>query len=246
MKTRPEDLAIINDRIFPAILGRRLFLDRPLTVVEMGYAETAMFQALCSSLKPKLAIEVGTETGGTLAIIARHSTRAISIDIDPGVKQRLAPQFKNVDFITGSSHDALPLLLKQLASERITPDFIFVDGDHTADGVRRDLEFILSIRPANPMFVLMHDSFNPGCRQGIRSAQWTRNAFCHFVELDYVPGILHPNENCLRQMWGGLALAVFLPEPRRHQLEVNATHQMMFEAAFANSAHARAQVAVAS
>ncbi|MGH7944185.1 MAG: hypothetical protein ACREH8_08740 [Opitutaceae bacterium] len=35
MKTRPEALAIINDRIFPAILGRRLLADRS----EMAYGE---------------------------------------------------------------------------------------------------------------------------------------------------------------------------------------------------------------
>ncbi|MGH7944184.1 MAG: hypothetical protein ACREH8_08735 [Opitutaceae bacterium] len=84
----------------------------------------------------------------------------------------------------------------------------------------------------------MHDSFNPGCREGIRPAQWSRNAFCHVVELDFAPGILHPNENCLRQMWGGLALAVFLPEPRRHQREVKTSHQLMFEAALRSSVYA--------
>jgi hypothetical protein len=242
MKTRPEDLEVINARIFPAILGRRLFLDRPLNTIEMGYGETAMFQALCASLRPRLAIEIGTETGGTLAIIARHSTRVISIDIDPGVKQRLAPRFSNVDFLTGSSHDILPPLLGKLAADRVTPDFIFVDGDHSADGVRRDLEFILSFRPLKQMIVLMHDSFNPGCREGIRAARWSCNPFCHFVDVDFVPGILHPNENCHRQMWGGLALALFLPEPRRHHLEVKATHQLMFEAALRCSVYAPVSV----
>ena len=237
MKTRPEDLAIVNDRIFPAILGRRLLIDRPLNAIDMGYGEAAMFEALLSHLRPQYAIEVGTETGVTLATIARHSTHAISIDLDPGVKQRLSGTFPNVDFITGSSHDALPLLLEKLAAHGVTPDFIFVDGDHSAEGVRRDLEFILNVRPNRQMLVLMHDSFNPGCRQGIRSAQWHRNPCCHYVDVDFTPGVLNPNESCLRQMWGGLALALFLPEPRRHQLEMKATHQLMFEAAYQNSAH---------
>jgi hypothetical protein len=240
MKTRPEELSVINDRIFPSILGRRLFIDRPVTTTEMAYGETAMFQALCSNLRPRLAIEIGTETGVTLATIARHSARVVSIDIDPGVKERLSGGFKNVDFLTGSSHDVLPPLLSKLTADRVTPDFIFVDGDHSAEGVRRDLEFILSLRPQHQMIVLMHDSFNPGCRQGILAAQWSRNAFCHFVEVDFVPGILHPDENCRRQMWGGLAIAVFLPEPRGHQLEVKATHQLMFEAALRSSVYAPA------
>jgi cephalosporin hydroxylase len=139
MKTRSEDVLTINRKIFPAILGRPLFIEKMVDATDMGYAETAMFEALLSHVKPSYAIEVGTETGATLAIMARHSEHVISIDIDPAVKQRLSSKFTNVDFLTGSSHDVLPLLLKKLTTDRVTPDFIFVDGDHTADGVRRDL-----------------------------------------------------------------------------------------------------------
>lgn len=237
MNTRPEDLAIINNRIFPTILGRRLLHDRSATQVAMGYGEVAMFEALLSHLKPKLSIEIGTQTGVTLATIAHHSTRTISIDIDPAVKTALAPRFPNVDFVTGSSHDVLPVLLQQLTATGVTPDFIFVDGDHTPQGVFLDLQHLLKIQPLTPLWILMHDTFNPGCRQGIRSAPWARNQHCHFVELDYILGILHPDPACLRQMWGGFGLALLLPEPRTHDLVVRQTHQMMFEAAFRASVY---------
>lgn len=72
-KTRPEDLAIINDLIFPTILGRRLLHNRSETQVAMGYGEVAMFEAILSHLKPKLALAIGTQTGVTLATIAHHS-----------------------------------------------------------------------------------------------------------------------------------------------------------------------------
>ncbi len=237
MKTRPEDLSVMNDFIFPSISGGRRFLDVTGTPIHVGYAEHAVFQALLSAQRPQCAIEVGTETGVTLALIARHSTRAISIDIDPQVKVTLAPQFNNVEFITGSSHDVLPVLLKRLADEGTTPDFMFIDGDHSADGVRKDIEHVLAIKPTRQLVVLMHDTFNPGCRQGIASAGWSKNPYCHYVDLDFCPGVLHPNDNCLRQMWGGLGYALFLPEPRRHQLEVKLSHQLLFEAAFLQSAH---------
>jgi cephalosporin hydroxylase len=146
-----------------------------------------VFQSLLSNLRPACSIEVGTETGTTLALIARHSTRAISIDIDPGVKSRLQDKFENVEFITGSSHDVLPVLLSRLTGEGVTPDFLFVDGDHSAAGVLKDLEFILKLTPTKQMIVLMHDTFNPGCRQGILAASWTRNPHCHFVDLDFLP-----------------------------------------------------------
>ena len=89
MKTRPEDFAIINQHLFPSLLGTRRFKDVGGNTVHMAYNEAAVFQSLLSALKPKHAVEVGTETGATLAIIARHAERTISIDIDPGVKTRV-------------------------------------------------------------------------------------------------------------------------------------------------------------
>jgi len=239
MKSRPEDLAAITNFVFPALLGAKRFGQLSENSVHMAYSECAVFQALLSSLKPKLSIEVGTETGASLAMISRHSAHTISIDIDPNVKARLEPQFGNVEFITGSSHDVLPVVLNRLQAEGTTPNFIFVDGDHTAVGVNKDLEFILNFRPTDQMVVLMHDTFNPGCRQGIFAASWARNPYCHYVDLDFCPGVLHPDDSCLRQMWGGLGFALFRPEPRQHTLDVKRTHQLTYEAAFQSSVYNR-------
>lgn len=235
MKLRPEEFALINEHIFPAIIGARRFKPMGGNGVHMAYNEAAVFQALLSNLRPKCAIEIGTETGATLAVIARHSSRVFSIDIDASVKTSLTPSFNNVEFLTGSSHDLLPALLQRLADEKTNPDFIFVDGDHSAEGVRKDLEFILAVRPTAPMTVLMHDSFNPHCRHGILTARWSQNPHCHFVDVDFSPGVLHPDDAIRGQMWGGLGYALFLPEPRKHSLEVKTTHRPMFEAAFRQS-----------
>ncbi len=239
MKSRPEDLTTIADFIFPALIGAKRFGALAGEGAHMAYNECAVFQALLSTLKPRLSVEIGTETGTTLAMIARHSARAVSIDIDPGVKTRLESQFPNVEFVTGSSHAELPVVLKGTVEAGQTPEFIFVDGDHTAAGVNMDLEFILNVRPVSQMVVLMHDTFNPGCRHGILAAKWDRNPYCHYVDVDFCPGVLHPDDHCLRQMWGGLGFALFRPEPRMHVLEVKKTHQLMFEAAFLQSVYNR-------
>jgi hypothetical protein len=110
-------------------------------------------------------------------------------------------------------------------------------------GVLKDLEFILTLKPKNQMVVLMHDTFNPGCRQGILAASWARNPHCHFVDVDFCPGVLHPDDSCQRQMWGGLGLALFRPEVRQQPLEVKRTHQITFEAAFQQSVYSRKPVA---
>lgn len=241
MSTTAEELTVIHAHVYPALTGMRRFKDFALGTTHLGFSETAVFQSLLSTLKPALSIEVGTETGATLALLARHSAKVVSIDIDPAVKLNLASEFPNVEFITGSSHDALPALLGRLAVEGTTPDFIFVDGDHSAEGVRKDLDAILRFQPQKRMVVLMHDTINPGCRRGICAAAWSRNVHCHYVDLDFCPGVLHPDESCRRQMWGGLGFALFLPEPRKHKLAVKLPHQMMFEAAFLQSVYNQAR-----
>jgi hypothetical protein len=239
MKTKPEERAIIHNFIYPSLTGARRLVDFPEDTTHLGFGEIAIFQALLSSLRPKCAIEVGTDTGCTLALISRYSSHAISVDIDPNIKIRLQDKFTNVEFLTGSSHDVLPVLLARLESENITPDFIFVDGDHSAAGVNKDVEFILNLKPRNQVTLLMHDTFNPGCRHGIFAANWARNPHCHYVDLDFCPGALHPDASCLRQMWGGIGYALFLPDPRQHELEVKRTHQLTYEAAFQHSVYNR-------
>jgi hypothetical protein len=235
--SRPEDLDIINNHVLPCLHGAKPFRERRGPNVLMGYTEIAYFEAVLAQIQPQCAIEVGTETGATLAIIAKHAKKVISIDIDPRVKTTLEGQFKNVVFITGSSHTALPEVLKRVAEQDIPIDFIFIDGDHSAEGVREDIEHVLNYRPKKRLVVMMHDSFNPECRRGILAADWQRSPHCHFVDIDFAPGVLHPDEPIRRQMWGGLGFALFLPTERKHELKIMAPHQLLYEAALMQSVY---------
>jgi hypothetical protein len=235
--SRPEDLDLINNHVLPCLHGTKPFRERHGPNVLMGYTEIAYFEAILAQIKPQCAIEVGTETGATLAIIAKHAKKVVSIDIDPRVKTTLEGQFKNVVFITGSSHTALPEVLKRVAEMNTPIDFIFIDGDHSAEGVREDIEHVLNYRPKTRLVVMMHDSFNPECRRGILAADWQRSSYCHFVDVDFAPGVLHPDEPVRRQMWGGLGFALFLPTERKHELKIMAPHQLLYEAALMQSVY---------
>ena len=63
MPMQSEDLEIINNLIFPCLLGTKPFKEVPPHHVNMGYNETAVFQALLSNIRPNCAIEIGTESG---------------------------------------------------------------------------------------------------------------------------------------------------------------------------------------
>lgn len=104
--------------------------------------------------KPKIILEIGTANGGTLFLfsnIADSDTTLISIDL-PGTRFSRSPQWKHPLFtsfakkqqkiflINSDSHNNNTLSrIKEIILERKI-DFLFIDGDHSYDGVAKDFE----------------------------------------------------------------------------------------------------------
>jgi hypothetical protein len=204
---------------------------------QMEPGEQMALAALLTGLRPKLAIEIGSRYGGSMQVLSRYAEKVISLDIDPSCRERLGGKFPNAEFITGPSQETFPKLLKQLESEQAELGFVLIDGDHTARGVQGDIRALLDYRPECPLFAFMHDSFNPPVRQGIREAGWQRSNHVHSVELDFVHGILCKGGDAHREMWGGLALAQFSPEPRTGPLTVTARMEHLFQVVRRHSVH---------
>ncbi|GJD23290.1 hypothetical protein RIVM261_082460 [Rivularia sp. IAM M-261] len=191
---------------------------------QMHDSERMALNGLLARHQPKCSVEIGTYYGGSLSLISQYSGVVFSIDIDPEVPMRV-PAMENVSFLIGKSQDVVPLLFQALDEADIPIDFILIDGDHSADGVLRDINIILSYVPKQPLFVMMHDSFNPECRRGIMTAKWQDCPYVAWVEVDFVPGrIIEGDDNAAKgEMWGGLALALLLPTPRQGHLTINAS-----------------------
>jgi hypothetical protein len=151
-----------------------------------------------------------------------------SIDIDPDVPQRVRPMH-NVTLLTGDSAQLLPVLFRELTAARIGVDFILIDGDHSPAGLRQDIDSVLQYVPLKPMFVVMHDCLNPGCRRAMMESAWQESPYCHWVELDLVPGRPVDNDEPAKgELWGGLAVAYLQPSPRKGGLVVNRTAESLF------------------
>lgn len=201
-----------------------LFPDHDLPWLMGADARCAMLYVLQHS-QPECAIEIGTRFGGSLSAIARHAKRIFSLDIDPSCEERLSGRFPSVEFIAGSSHVTLAPLLARLTEERAALSFVLIDGDHSADGVRLDIEPLLDYAPRCPLYVLMHDSFNPECRRGMLEAPWSASPYVHWVSLDFVAGGIDASQGPGRgQMWGGFGLAHLRSEPREGEFRI-AAHQ---------------------
>jgi hypothetical protein len=201
----------------------------------MSPSEQAAMILLLQNLKPSVAIEIGTKLGGSLQVLARFSKKVYSLDIDPEVERRLAGKYPNVEFIIGPSTETLPPLLKRLEAEQANLGFVLVDGDHTTKGVKSDINNVLEFKPRHPLYVVMHDSFNPECRRGLLMAQWARNPHVRAVEIDFVTGTVNPSPAFRGQLWGGLALAILLPEPRATRFEVTARAQITYKRSYRRS-----------
>lgn len=194
----------------------------------MSPAEQVGLIYLLEKRKPDVAIEIGTRFGGSLQVISRLSRKVYSLDIDPGVRERLAGRFPNVEYLTGPSDQTLPPLLEKLQGEGADLGFALIDGDHSTEGVRKDIDHVLKWKPSAPLDIVMHDSFNAVCRRGLRAAAWGACKYIDFVDLDFVPGAVNMARDYFGQLWGGLALARMLPKQRSGRFEITARGEESF------------------
>jgi hypothetical protein len=205
----------------------------------MTDAERLALVALLADLLPECAIEVGVYRAGSLSVLSRFSRKVYALDIDPECEALFRDKFDNVEFITGDAAQTLPALLARIQAAREPLEFVLIDADHSRAGIRRDIEAVLRHSPAQPLYLLLHDSFNPECRSGMREANWSANPHVHLVELDFVPGrfVTEEEPDSQREMWCGFALAVLLPEKRSGDVVVHENESLAFRSALRHSVH---------
>ena len=160
-------------------------------------------QGILTSLEPRLSIEIGTAQGGSLSRVAAASGAVHSFDLehDP---QRDWPA--NVHLHSGDSHELLPAFLAELARGDRNVDFVLVDGDHAADGVRRDVEDLLASPAIARTVIVLHDTLNDEVRRGITAAGAEDRPEVVLFDLDFVGGHLSVAGEYENYLWGGLGL----------------------------------------
>jgi Methyltransferase domain len=178
---------------------------------QMSLGERAALEGVLSQVKPKLAVEIGTAEGGSLARIAAHSDEVHSIDL----VRCPAPQPDHVTLHVGDSRRLLPELLARFASEGRTVDFVLVDGDHSRAGVRQDLVDLLDSPAVSRTVIVLHDTFNGEVRAGITDVDFAAHEAVALVELDMTGGYMARTGPFEGQLWGGIGLVVVDAEAER-------------------------------
>ena len=125
-------------------------------------------------LKPRAVVEIGTARGGTLFLFTRVATPdaiLVSVDLSSAEDTRFAggnvarrrPLYESfaldhqrVHFVVGDSHEEKTVARVREALAGRQADLLFVDGDHSSEGVYRDYELYRGlVRPGG--VIAFHD-----------------------------------------------------------------------------------------
>lgn len=169
---------------------------------QMSFGERAALEGVLAQLWPRLSVEIGSAAGGSLERIACYSDEVHAFDLAP---PELGVNPAHVFHHVGDSHETLAPWLTDL---EMPLDFALVDGDHTSDGVRKDLLDLLDAPAAARTVILLHDTANPTVRAGIDSIDLDFHPRVVYHELDMLGGYEFLAGPFADQAWGGLGLIV--------------------------------------
>lgn len=149
-----------------------LFSDSAKAIVPMQHPDELIELAkIIESKKPKTVLEIGTARGGTLFLVsqlAADDSLIISIDLPDGMYGGGYPKWKipyyksfikknqRIELIQGDSHS---LEIQQQLSSILNGrkiDYLFIDGDHTFEGVKQDFDTYTKYVESNAV-IAFHD-----------------------------------------------------------------------------------------
>jgi len=164
---------------------------------------------------PKYILEIGTANGGTLYLfskIAKDDASIISIDLPGGgfgggypswkvpLYKSFAIKDQEIYLIRASSHDRSTLdNVKRIVGD-CKLDLLFIDGDHTYEGVKNDFEMYKSLLKENGI-IAFHDIVDHGKRSDRKV-----NIFWEELKTKYQHHEFVENWN---QGWGGIGIIYY-------------------------------------
>jgi len=146
------------------------------------------------NLKPRTVLEIGTFRGGTLYLwtrLAQPQAKIVSVDL-PGGKfgggysrlktplfRRFARDRQTLHLLRANSHDEATLETVRRLFGDSEIDFLFIDGDHTYEGVKRDWEMYSTLVRKGGMIAFHDVAGNYGETQVKRYWDCIKNGYAH-------------------------------------------------------------------
>lgn len=166
-------------------LGRHYNLDKLvdfafttcLGLIEPAQVRSEILELLkiLGQIKPKTVLEIGTLEGGSLFLFTRVASPdaiIISVDLPPAqflfklrtpLYKTFVSKSQQLHLIRKDSHDKATLeKVKGILNGRKI-DFLFIDGDHTYEGVKKDFEIYAPLVTQNGIIALHDIVPQPSC-----------------------------------------------------------------------------------
>jgi cephalosporin hydroxylase len=142
-------------------------------------------------VKPKVILEIGTARGGTLFLfsnIAHEEAILISVDLSQTIEKRILFRYikkekQKIYLIQGDSHkfETLRKIEGILRDNRV--DFLFIDGDHSYEGVKKDFEMYSPLVRKGGI-IAFHDIIpDYYTKYGIKTGSWAGEVYKFWNEI---------------------------------------------------------------
>jgi len=170
----------------------------------MSMPERVLLYGLVAGLAPKRTLEIGTFLGGSALIIAAAlddvgAGSMWCVDPDPRVEEADWSRIAHRATMVAKPSPAALDEARSLAGDGF--DFCLIDGDHSRDGVRRDIEGTLPVL-ADESWILCHDAHFHEVREAIDEAVAVHPGRLHDAGLVSA----HSTTDDNGVVWGGLRL----------------------------------------
>jgi predicted O-methyltransferase YrrM len=177
-------------------------------------SEIAGLLKILKESKPKYILEIGTYAGATLFLcsqVASENAQIISIDLPGGshgggypewkkpIFKAFAPPTRRITLIRDDSHRYATLKKVKRILKNNKLDFLFIDGDHTYQGVKKDFGLYNDLVKDNGLIVLHDIVPHPP------ESNCEVNKFWNEIKNKFVSKELVEDWN---QNWGGIGIIV--------------------------------------
>jgi predicted O-methyltransferase YrrM len=153
-------------------------------------------------LQPKIIVEIGTYAGGSAFTFAHFAELIISIDDnDKFRKRQQIRELSKLIFInkTSKKNSVMLAVETQLADRNTLADLLFIDGEHTYKGAKRDFNsYKKFVKPGG--YIVLHDILESPYHI---QQHCLVHKFWHELKIEYpdYKEIFSPN-----QKWGGIGI----------------------------------------
>lgn len=165
----------------------------------------SLLKNIFTPLNPDIIVELGTHAGGSFwGFCEASSNDSILISIDnnhAGDSKRIRNFHKNAFTITGNTQDEKSLIETKKIINGREIDFLFIDADHTYDGVKNDFE-IYSQLVRDHGVIAFHDVYhihNKGCdvdkfwNEIKNQLKWKSDEYHEPNRINYGIGVIQKN-----------------------------------------------------